>query len=129
MPKIVLSFRNIHEITRMARNELAKMIVRDTVPYVPYKEGSLSNSVKIIDDGRTIIYNKPYAKYQWYGKLMLAPSGSAWARKGESKYISGRDLKYNRTVHEKASAKWVEKSAIDNMGKWEKELEKKMNGN
>ena len=50
-----------------------------------------------------IRYISPYAKYQYYGKLMLAPNGSAWAKKGEKKHITSKNLKYHTS---NTGAKW-----------------------
>ncbi len=41
--------------------------------YVPFDEGPLKNNSFINTDGTQIIYNSPYARYQWYGMLMVDP--------------------------------------------------------
>ena len=61
--------------------------------YVPMQDGLLKDTRFI---GPSYVkYNQPYAHYQYYGKLMLAPSGSAWARTGERKHYAGKDLNYH----------------------------------
>ena len=52
-----------------------------------------------------IKYTSPYAKYQYYGKLMLTKSGSSWAKKGEKKYVTNKNLKYHTPG---TGAKWEE---------------------
>ena len=61
--------------------------------YVPYQTGILKNTRIIEPDG--VLYNQTYARYQYYGELMLAPSGSSWARKGERKHRTGKELNYH----------------------------------
>lgn len=41
--------------------------------YVPYNEGFLKNNVSMSLDKKSIIYNSPYARYQYYGNLMVDP--------------------------------------------------------
>lgn len=41
--------------------------------YVPMDEGTLKNNSSMSLDGTQIIYNSPYARYQWYGLLMVDP--------------------------------------------------------
>lgn len=51
-----------------------------------------------IGSGR-IVYKSPYARYQYYGKVMVSSiSGSAWAKQGEKKVVAvpERQLKYSK---------------------------------
>lgn len=41
--------------------------------YVPMDSGFLKNNSSMTLDGTQIIYNAPYARYQWYGMLMVDP--------------------------------------------------------
>ena len=67
-------------------------------PYIPMDNGMLrrnktypsNHEIKYISP-----YASPYAKYQYYGKLMLAKNGSSWAKKGEKKVETSRNLKYH----------------------------------
>lgn len=67
--------------------------VKEMDPYVPLRTGPLKNTRVIAPD--SVTYRGPYAQYQYYGKLMLAPSGSAFAHKGERKQLTTRDLTYS----------------------------------
>lgn len=51
-------------------------------------------------------YTMPYAHYIWEGKLYLAPNGSSWAKKGETKQPSGKDLEYSTDVNPWATSHW-----------------------
>lgn len=41
--------------------------------YVPIDTGMLKNNAQMSLDGTQIIYNMVYARYQWYGNLMVDP--------------------------------------------------------
>lgn len=59
--------------------------------------------LKTYPSNNEIKYKGPYAKYQYYGKLMLAKNGSAWAKKGEKKVLTNKNLKYHTSG---TGAKW-----------------------
>lgn len=61
--------------------------------YVPMQSGPLKNAKYIGYD--QVEYRTPYAHYQYRGVLMLAPNGSCWARTGERKHDSDRELTYH----------------------------------
>ena len=48
---------------------------------------------KTYPSNHEIKYISPYAKYQYYGKLMLAKNGSAWAKLGEKKVSTSKNLR------------------------------------
>ena len=59
--------------------------LRDTVerlsdPYIPFESGML-RKLKSHPSNHEIKYTSPYAKFQYYGKLMVTSTGSTWARK------------------------------------------------
>ena len=93
---------------------------RDTAKYVPHDTGILESSSQIIDDNK-IKWDRPYARYVWYGKLMVEPSGSAWARRGEKKRLTNTDLQYNTSINPKAGPFWFERAKKDNINNWIKE--------
>ncbi len=41
--------------------------------YVPFDSGMLKNNSSMNLKGTQIIYNSPYARYEWYGMLMVDP--------------------------------------------------------
>lgn len=62
--------------------------------YVPLDSGTLRASVKTGVD--YIDYDTPYAHYMWAGELYVGEeSNSPWAKKGETKIPTGKDLHYN----------------------------------
>jgi hypothetical protein len=87
------------------------------IPYTPMKNGILFKSPMLnteIGSGKIKQYT-PYARYLYYGKLMVSPStGSSYAKSGESKVLTDRDLNYNTTRHPKAGKMWFERMKADN---------------
>ena len=65
--------------------------IRLMKPYTPMLSGVLIKSATLgstIGSGE-IVQIAPYARYQYYGKLMVSSiTGSAWATKGESKVLT-----------------------------------------
>lgn len=102
-----------------AEEVVALQAEKDTRPFVPALTGSLTTRTKV--QGGTIIYPGPYARYLYYGKLMVDPkTGSPWAKKGATKVLTDRNLVFNQTVHGQAQSHWFEASKAQNMDKWER---------
>ncbi len=104
--------------TRLER-ALAWQIHKDTIPFLPALTLSLTQRSRV--QGNHIIYPGPYARFLYYGKVMIyPPTGSTWAPKGASKVPTERDLKFNTSVHADATSHWVDVSRKRNMKKWER---------
>ena len=72
-------------------------------------------------DGNLIIYNQPYARFLYFGKLMVDPiTGSPFARKDATKVkaVPERDLNFSRAVNVYAQSHWFEASKAKNLQKW-----------
>lgn len=63
-------------------------------PYIPMDNGMLRRN-KTYPSNHEIKYISSYSKVQYYGKLMLTKNGSSWAKKGEKKVLTSRNLKYH----------------------------------
>ena len=85
--------------------------------YMPYRSSALSTKLKFIRSSTEIEVLGPYAKYQYYGKVMVDPETGAagfltpngWrSRKGVPKVLTSRDLDYSgsRTHNPQAGPKW-----------------------
>lgn len=123
-PKVFLEMAGINEngaAKRFFTNELMKL----SDDYVPYQSGMLKASARIGNNGDEIIYNTPYARYLWYGKLMVDPvTGKGAFYNGErfwsrpktqpnyQKVLTSRDLKF--TGAPMRGPRWVERAYIDN---------------
>ena len=95
--------------------------MKDTAPFVPMRSGSLRARTRI--DGNLIIYEGPYARYLYYGKLYVDPlTGSPFARKNVTKIpaVPERDLKFWRPG---TCSHWFEASKAQNLQKWLREAD------
>lgn len=63
-------------------------------PYIPMDNRMLRRN-KTYPSNHEIKYISSYSKVQYYGKLMLTKNGSSWAKKGEKKVVTNRNLKYH----------------------------------
>lgn len=104
--------------SNQAEHAVAIQVAKDTEQYVPASPNkNLANDTKVI--GNQIIYPGPYARFLYYGKVMIDPAtGSTWAPQGGTKIVTGKDLQFNHSVHSKAQSHWFEASKAQNLKKW-----------
>ncbi len=106
-----------------AQRFFSSEVMRISNPYLPFRTGVLQASARLTDAGDGIIYNTPYARYHWYGKLMVDPitkkgafynpsTGRFWSRPNTSKELTDEDLKYRGAPMR--GPRWVERAWIDN---------------
>lgn len=90
--------------------------IRLMAPYTPYRQGILEKSATLgtkIGSGE-INQISPYARFQYYGKVMVSSiTGSPWASKGEKKILTDRDLQYDTSIHPLAGKMWFERMKAD----------------
>lgn len=106
------------DVQKFVTNE----ILRISQPYTPFRSGILSGTAYIEPDGTAINYVVPYARYLWYGKLMVdpitkkgafhSPTYGFWSRPKVQKELTDKDLKYQGAPLR--GPKWVERAYIDN---------------
>lgn len=100
-----------------AEHVTALQIEKDTQPFVPALTGSLTQRTRVV--GGEVIYPGPYARFLYYGKVMVDPNtGSTYAPKGGTKVVTDRNLVFNKTMHPQAQSHWFEASKAQNLGKW-----------
>lgn len=116
--KVEINLSKFKDKLSKAQRDLAYQIIADTQDYVPFNQGILSNSAHTENENQEIVYNTPYARYLYMGKLMLDSRGSAWAKKHTKKHVVNKDLTYSKEHHSKAGAKWYERSKEDNLENW-----------
>jgi hypothetical protein len=112
VPKNVLEKR-----VAKANKWLCEEIIKDTDQFVPARTKALAMNVH--RHGHAIVYASPYARFQYYVKVMIDPAtGSTFAPKGVRKVLTERDLKYSKAVHKHAQSHWFEASRAVNEGHW-----------
>ena len=90
--------------------------IRLMSPYVPFVSGSLEKTLTMGTKlGSGLIKQiAPQARYLYYGKLMVSSvTGSAWARHGEKKVLTDKDLEYSKAAHPLAGPFWFDRMAAD----------------
>ena len=113
----------IAERCKQAEHVLAEQMEKDTQPFVPMLTGSLTQRTRVV--GNDIIYPGPYARFLYYGKVMIDPNtGSTYAPKGGTKVVTDRNLVFNHTAHPQAQAHWCEASKAQNIDKWARVAQK-----
>lgn len=115
-----------------AEHIVALQIAKDTSPFVPALTGSLDRLTRV--DGGLIIYPGPYARYLYYGKVMVNAATGKGPRRfidkrgnevvrfpyGSKLVATSRDLKYSKSPHRQAQSHWFEASKAKNLEKWER---------
>lgn len=113
-----------------AEHALANEVAKDTTPFVPALTNSLTARTQV--DGNKIIYPGPYARYPYYGKVMvdsvtgkgpmhfIGKDGNEVIRfrKGATLVATDRNLDIQQTVHPQAQSHWFEASKKQNLDKW-----------
>lgn len=104
-----------------------KLVIEYSAPYCPFETGTLADSPKTASTPGKVVYNTPYARYLYYGKV-YGPSfpifdddsgvPTDWrSRKGIKKHPTGKDLTYViSNLSPYAGAFWVERMKADHMG-------------
>ena len=106
-----------------AESIVGQQVIKDTAPFVPALTGSLTMRTRL--DGNKIIYPGPYARFLYYGKVMVDPqTGSTFAPKGGTKVLTNRDLVFSKAMHPQAQSHWFEASKAQNLDKWIRIAEK-----
>lgn len=106
-----------------AESIVGQQVLTDTEPFVPALTGSLTIRTRL--DGNKIIYPGPYARFLYYGKVMVDPqTGSTFAPKGGTKVLTNRDLVFSKAMHPQAQSHWFEASKAQNLDKWIRIAEK-----
>ena len=100
-----------------AEQLVAHQVAKDTAPFVPALTGSLTQRTRVEDS--KVIYPGPYARFLYYGKLMVDPiTGSSYAPKGGTKVLTDKNLVFSQAMHPQAQAHWFEASKAQNLEKW-----------
>lgn len=131
--------RLIADRSNKAEHIVAIQAQKDTEPFVPFRQGSLNIRTQVA--GNTIIYPGPYARYLYYGKVMVnAKTGKGPMHftdkngnevfrypKGAVLKPTDRNLVYTKDFHKDAGAFWFERSKRKNLQTWLDVAEKVVN--
>ena len=102
--------------------------------YLPFRAANSFGAALdrgISPDGTKITLDLPYARFLYYGKLMVGEkTGSAYARSDEKKVVAvpEKDLIYTTTHNQQAGPYWDRRMIQNDMPGLEKELEEFVKG-
>lgn len=101
--------------------DVAEQALGDCNKYAPYDYGGLMDSSVIHSDtdSAELVWDMPYAQYLYFGLLMLADNGSAWAKSGESKHLTNIPLSYSKDKHPLAQSHWCEVAENNHRQQWD----------
>lgn len=117
----VLEWNNNFAAARNTQLSAAQRFVDSTCirymdPYTPAQNLVLTKSATIgtvIGSGE-IHQIAPYARYQYYGMLMVSSvTGSSFASRGEKKVLTDTPLRYSGARHPQAGKLWFERMKAD----------------
>lgn len=124
----ILSLEEMKKRIELAQKRLDTLVINDSEKYVPFKNGGLRASAHIatVIGSGLIVYNTPYAHYQYFGKDMVGvETKKHWAEKYEPKEYNGKLLYY----HEPGTgSQWFEETKEQNLDKWIKTVGRILDG-
>lgn len=99
--KLVLEWNPAFQIEWTEKfKEAQKVIDMDVLKfnarYIPFQTGALNHSGELGTDvgSGIVVYNAPYARYMYYGKVMRDAEGRAYYGKAP-KHVTNEDIKYH----------------------------------
>lgn len=117
--------------SKAAEKAVAVQVQKDTEEYVPALTGNFSRRTRVM--GNKVIYPGPFARYLYYGKVMVdrdtgkgpmkIPEVGLRFRKGAVLVTTDRDLKFSTNMHKNAQSHWFEASKAQNLDRWIKTAE------
>lgn len=96
-----VSMKELADRFNKAQYELDSAIMTSMEPYMPRRDGTFINTTKAMSaalagTGKVIAAAPPYGRFLYEGKVMVGEkSRSPWAKKGEKKVVTGRNLTYS----------------------------------
>lgn len=103
---------------------LDSKIMTDMLPYMPMQTGTFQNvtramSAAIAGSGKVVAAAPPMGRFLYEGKVMVGvDSHSPFARYGEKKVVTERDLQYSTAAHPKVEKKWFDAAKRDHGSDW-----------
>lgn len=110
-------------------------VIRECFPYVPFDEGVLAGSASTATEigSGEVIYDTPYARYQYYGEVWgpnipIVENGviTGW-RSPPKKHPTGRKLQYNTDKNALAGSHWFDRAMADHADDILKEVQRAVN--
>lgn len=101
------------------QQQVTSIINHRMTRYMPFRSGVLATKLKHIKSSTEIEVLGPYARYQYYGKIMVDPvtraagfkdkDGQWKSRRGVPKVLTDRPINYDTNKNPLAGPKWDER--------------------
>lgn len=120
--KAEVSMKELANRFNKAQYELDSAIMTSMEPFMPRRDGTFINTTKaksaaLAGTGKVVAAAPPYGRFLYEGKVMIGEkSRSPWAKKGEKKVVTGRDLTYSGG----GQAHWFDAAKAADCGEWVK---------
>ncbi len=107
----------LEEAVKAAALETMEAVRSDIVSSqtMPFAVGTLQESLHVgsqIPEGAEIHTaletDTPYARFLYFGHLMVGENGSSWAKAGETKSVTNKELDFQKGKNPNAGAAWYE---------------------
>lgn len=86
------------------------------VPASPNKTLEFSAQASTEIGSGLVVWNTPYARYQYYGFVMTDDAGRTWVGPGETKpVVTDRPLTYDTSQNPMAGPRWFDRMKADRM--------------
>lgn len=120
--RAVIYPETLHAGCSKAAHAVAVQAERDCRPYIPSATGRLRSSGKVY--GRTIVWDLPYARLQYFGKVHVDPvrkiAGFPVAG-GWRSFVGRKKVRSEREFHHDAGGPmWFKRAKDANLEKWVK---------
>lgn len=117
---IDVNMKRLEDNFNRAQFALDSAIMTSMVPYMPRRSGQFINVTKgmsaaLAGSGKVVAAAPPYGRFLYEGKVMIGEkSRSPWAKKGEKKEATGRNLTYSGG----GQAHWFDAAKGADLDKW-----------
>lgn len=119
---IEVDMKRLEDNFNRAQFALDSAIMTSMVPYMPRRDGQFiavtkGMSAALAGSGKVVAAAPPYGRFLYEGKVMVGEkSRSPWAKKGEKKVVTGRNLTYSGGGQDH----WFDKAKATDGDKWTK---------
>lgn len=128
--KAEVSMKELANRFNKAQYKLDSAIMTSMEPFMPRRDGTFINTTKaksaaLAGTGKVVAAVPPYGRFLYEGKVMVGEkSRSPWAKKGEKKVVTGRDLTYSGG----GQAHWFDAAKAADCDEWVKLVKQTVGG-
>ena len=119
--KVHVDMSRISRNLNRAQYALDSRVMTDMVPLMPMKTGNfiqrtVAESAAMAGTGKVVAATPPFGRFLYNGKVMVGEkTRSPWAKSGEKKVLTGRNLQFSRP---EAKAFWFEEAKKRHKDEW-----------